>query len=279
MSSRRNAGRDPLDSITIHIGDWCTSLTVARLGRAGEATYLRLLMHQWLAEGEGLPADEGDIQALTGLSDADFAAFWRIAGGQFPVDPDGKRRNLRTHVEWQHCRDTREMSRARAKKGGESKAAKEREARCLSGAQAVLKHMPEHSSKHAPSPSPARSSSNEEDDGGYGQTSPLAASFVDPSHRGAYERARRAARVPESLDASLSAMASGLGGIRGKPLTWHQIGTALVEVQAANAPTTPNVIRGFAAKVSAEPIAQPTLFVDPPGVARDRDGNIIRRAS
>jgi hypothetical protein len=83
-------------------------------------------------------------------------------------------------------------------------------------------------------------------------TAGCAEQFVEPSHRTAYLAIRRAHRSPESLDATLTGMSQGLGAPGGKVLTWHQLGTALLEMQTAQAPITANVLRGFAAKAPAQ---------------------------
>lgn len=107
----------------------------------------------------------------------------------------------------------------------------------------------------------------------------LSAEFVDPSHREAYLGARRSARNPETFDAMLGSLADGMGAPRGKPLSWHQIGTAILQIagQPAPPPLSANVIGGYAAKVPAEPV-KPTLTLmpaDEPGTVRDEKGKIV----
>ena len=105
----------------------------------------------------------------------------------------------------------------------------------------------------------------------------LADHFTDPAHRSAYERARKVARFPDALDATLVGMSQGQGGPAGKACTWHQLGTAMLEAQAAGRDISAMTLRTFAAKVEPVP-TKPAVSLwrdDPPGTVRDGSGNII----
>lgn len=121
---------------------------------------------------------------------------------------------------------------------------------------------------------------NEEEEGAVAPSSAgLAAEFADEAHRAAYAGARRSARNPETFDAMLGSLANGMGAPRGKPLTWHQLGTAILHIQGQPVPPplTPNVIAGYAAKVPHAPAA-PTLSLfrgDLPGTIRDQGGTVV----
>jgi hypothetical protein len=107
----------------------------------------------------------------------------------------------------------------------------------------------------------------------------LSAEFADPGHRDAYLGARRSARNPDTFDAMLGSLASGMGAPRGQPLTWHQLGTAILQIlgQPTPPPLSANVLGGYAAKVPAAPIT-PTISLfrdDLPGTIRDATGRVV----
>jgi hypothetical protein len=105
----------------------------------------------------------------------------------------------------------------------------------------------------------------------------LSAHFADARHRDAYLRGRRAHRHPDAFDATLESMRDGMGGPGGKPCTWHQLGVAILEAQAAQRDLTAQTLRNFAAKAPAAPEAPPVALVrsDLPGTVRDANGALI----
>lgn len=159
MSAARDAGRDPLQSISLHIGDWIASETVALLGLTGEAIYLRLLMHQWKNETDGLPANPELLRRLTGATPKEWKSAWALIEKHFPTDPaDGKRRNPRLVREWQFMRDRRESYRLRGSKGGKQ-TAKQWDGKASSSATHSAGSSAD-STTLAPSPSPSQNSSS-----------------------------------------------------------------------------------------------------------------------
>lgn len=132
-----------------------------------------------------------------------------------------------------------------------------------------------------PSDGTGRDDTEEEEEGAPAPSSSAghSAEFADDATRSAYQRARRSARNPETFDDVLSSLASGLGAPRGKPLTWHQIGTAILQIlgNPTPPPLTANVIAGYATKVPVD-AARPALNLfrgDLPGTIRDGDGRIV----
>lgn len=74
--------------------------------------------------------------------------------------------------------------------------------------------------------------------------------FAEPDHQAAYERLRAGVRSVVGFDAGLKAIASGM---HGPAYPWPTIGQALVEMDAAAAKPTPEVIRAFCRKLAALP--------------------------
>lgn len=116
-NSRKASGRNPMDSMPIHINDWVASETVALLGLAGEAIYLRLLMHQWKNEDDGLPSDPEQLRRLTGASPKEWRPTWELIEKHLPIGEDGRRRNRRTEHERRFALDRRAKRSAAGKAG------------------------------------------------------------------------------------------------------------------------------------------------------------------
>jgi uncharacterized protein YdaU (DUF1376 family) len=256
-----------MEDMPLHVSDWLTSETVRLVGLAGEAVYLRLLMMQWKNEGDGIPCSPDELRDLVSAPLKVWNAVWPRLEPHFPVDPDGRRRNVRLNNERAYMLERRELRRAAGQLGGLAKAQQ-----CSSNATA--KPVANRKQKSTPAPSPSPSSP----DGEEGNTAalPLSGKFDDAAHADAYQRARRAARYPAALDATLLSMENGMGGPGGKPCTWHQIGTAILEAQASGRDLTPQTLRNYAAKVAARPVAQRALPFDT-AVRRDGSGNIIQQ--
>jgi hypothetical protein len=101
--------------------------------------------------------------------------------------------------------------------------------------------------------------------------------FGDPRHRAEYEAARRSHRFPESLDAMLVGLSEGQGAPRMHPLSWHQLGQAILDLRAQQRDLSTVSVGSFAAKVPKAPVA-PTLTLmpkDDPGTVRDATGALI----
>jgi hypothetical protein len=113
-------------------------------------------------------------------------------------------------------------------------------------------HPPNNPYPLTPSPTPA---------------SPLAAEFADDDQRSAYERIRLAARVPESVDATLRSVNAGMTG--GAAYAWPLIGQALVEMEGAGAKFSAEAVRGFCRR-----LARPAMFPPPRGGLSQREANL-----
>lgn len=157
--SQTASGRDTMENISIHVADWIASETVSLLGLTGEAIYLRLLMHQWKNEEDGLPAEPDALRRLTGASAQQWKSAWSLIERHLPIDPtDGRRRNIRMLSEWQYLRDRRDGYRQRGGKGGQQTAQRRRANR---GSLATSKaESTATSTRVAPSPSPSLKSSS-----------------------------------------------------------------------------------------------------------------------
>lgn len=82
----------------MYAGDWLSSTSVTLMKPEVEATYVRLLVHQWL--NEGLPANADDLEGLTKLRGAKWRSAWQKLEPHFPIDTtDGQRRNERLEEE------------------------------------------------------------------------------------------------------------------------------------------------------------------------------------
>lgn len=149
-----------MDSVAIHVNDWIASETVALLGFAGEAIYLRALMHQWKNEGDGLPGDPELLRRLTGATPKEWRFAWTVMEKQFPVGDDGRRRNLRLENERQFFLARRERKSVAGRIGN----AKRWHADAEHDPEAVAQPsqndriaIAEGSQKHRPSPTPTPS--------------------------------------------------------------------------------------------------------------------------
>lgn len=162
-------------------------------------------------------------------------------------------------------------------------------ARTASGAETGGESDEGHNPSNNPSRNPLRNGVTErngtrEEEERAGDPAPSSAagcaeSFADLAHRDAYLGARRSARNPDTFDAMLRSLADGSGAPRGRPLTWHQLGTAILQIsgQPSPPPLSANVIGGYATKVPAAPIAPPLALVpgDDPGTVRKPDGALV----
>jgi uncharacterized protein YdaU (DUF1376 family) len=290
MSTRKNSGRNPMDSMPIHIGDWFSSETVALLGPAGESFYLRLLMHQWKNEADGLPADPEMLRRLSGASPKEWRATWAMLERHFPVCEDGKRRNARTENERRFALDRREKRSAAGKKGnatrwhGDEDGPPEGPDSDGDGiamrSQNPRKPVAGPSQNHRPSPSPSLTATADA-----AAVTPDAAAapaghaerFADSRHRESYAAIRRSHRFPDQLDAMVAGLAEGLGAPRGRPLTWHQLGQGLLDLRAQQRDVTTFSLGAFAAKVPLEPVKPALELVrdDLPGTIRDTAGAVV----
>lgn len=108
-----------MDDICIHVNDWIASETVALLGLTGEAIYLRLLMHQWKNEADGLPQHPELLRRLTGATPKEWKSAWSLIERHVPVCPDGRRRNDRLENERLYYLGRREKRSAAGKKGND----------------------------------------------------------------------------------------------------------------------------------------------------------------
>ena len=117
MTTLRRESKDRADWMPLHVGDWLASGTVAAISPAGEAAYLRLLMHQWRNEADGLPGAPAELRKLTRATPAEWRATWPYLEQHFPLDPDGKRRNPRLQAERLHVNATRAERSESGKKG------------------------------------------------------------------------------------------------------------------------------------------------------------------
>jgi len=101
--------------------DWISSGSVTLMSMAAEATYLRLLCYQWLADDGLLPADHVALRAMTKCTPAEWRRVWPELEPHFPIVADGKRGNLRI-LEDRRQRDAfRDEQRAKAAKGNRSR--------------------------------------------------------------------------------------------------------------------------------------------------------------
>lgn len=80
----------------------------------------------------------------------------------------------------------------------------------------------------------------------------LAACFAVPAHRDAYLAYRRAHRMPDGMDASLTALNAGM---HGPAVPWEALGAALVDMRGASADFSPKAVAGFARRVGESPPA------------------------
>lgn len=293
MSTRKTSGRNPMDSMPIHIGDWISSETVALLGPAGESFYLRLLMHQWKNEADGLPVDPELLRRLSGASPKEWRAAWAMLERHFPVCEDGKRRNPRTENERQFALDRRAKRSAAGSAGNKKRWHGDHESppdgpdgdgESDGDAIAMRSQKPRNpiaprSQNHRPSPSPSLTATADAAavTPDAAAAAPLAGQFVDHRHRAAYEAAHRAHRFPSSLDDLLVGLTKGQGAPRGKPLTWHQLGQAILDLRVAQRDVSSVGLGAFAANVPAAPVT-PTLTLipkDEPNTVRDEHGKLI----
>ena len=73
--------------------DWLASMSIATMSLAAEATYVRLLCHQWLAMR--LPSDCHRVRMATRIGEAEWAAVWAELEPHFPEVEGGGRANPR----------------------------------------------------------------------------------------------------------------------------------------------------------------------------------------
>lgn len=261
--------KNDLSWMPLHVADWLGSATVARLSLAGRAAYVTLLCHQWRNEGEGLPVDPEALRRMVGWQGRGWPQQWAIMSAQFPEDPDGRTRsNGRLENERSAVAKARQPHVENGRKGGEATARKHRsddnygrqvkQKVSAFDATQVVENQRKASSAGAaavqhPNPNPNLSSSGEEERAS--ASAGLSAQFTDDHHRAAYLGFRRGQRHPESFDALVAGMLNGQSAPGGKPLTAHQIGTALLDMRAAGVLMNANTLRGFARKVPTTPVA------------------------
>lgn len=77
----------------------------------------------------------------------------------------------------------------------------------------------------------------------------LAECFEAEPHRTAYLAYRSAHRMPDGLDATLNAIATGMHG--SAPVAWERIGSALVEMRGAAVTFSANALTGFLRRLGA----------------------------
>ena len=73
--------------------DWLASMSIATMSLAAEATYVRLLCHQWLAMR--LPSESHRVRMATRIGEAEWAAVWTELEPHFPEVEGGGRANPR----------------------------------------------------------------------------------------------------------------------------------------------------------------------------------------
>jgi hypothetical protein len=64
----------------------------------------------------GLPADPAELRALLGATTAEWRASWPLCEREFPIDPDGLRRNPELEKDRARSLALRERNRAGANK-------------------------------------------------------------------------------------------------------------------------------------------------------------------
>jgi uncharacterized protein YdaU (DUF1376 family) len=275
-SARQKSGRDPMDSMPLHVNDWLTSQTAKLLGRVGRDIYLTLLCHQWKAEDDGLPLEPDHLRVLADATLEEWAAVWPLIEKHFPTGDDGQRRNLRLVNERAYYVAKKHAGKA----GGEAKASKS----LANGYQTASKPLANdvangwRKSTPVPVPVPA-SASNEAEEPTASAAAPLSSRFADAAHLAAYAGYRRSARYPEQVDAVLERTAQGHGGVRGKGYQWEHIGRAMLEMQAAGQPFNANLLGGYLRKIPAEISSPPVLDFGTPGTMWTGDGKRIDKGA
>ncbi len=278
-SARQKSGRDPMDSMPLHVNDWLTSYTAKVLGRAGRDIYLTLLCHQWKAEDDGLPANPELLRRLVDATPEEWAEVWPLLERQFPTGDDGQRRNIRLLNE----RGYYLAKKVAGSSGGHAKAsnglANGYQTASKTPSNGLANDIATGKQKATPVPVPVPASSNEEEGAASSSDAPLLERFTEPSHRAAYEGFRRSSRNPAAVDAMLEGLASGQTSPGMKCYAWPHIGGTLLEMAAAGVPFTPQVLRGYVKKyVPAKPDA-PVLEFGPPGSMWTGDGKAVSRGA
>jgi len=273
-SARQKSGRDPMDSMPLHVNDWLTSQTAKLLGRAGRDIYLTLLCHQWKAEDDGLPSSPELLRRLVDATPEEWAEAWPLLERQFPTGDDGQRRNSRLHNERGYYVAKKEAGKA----GGEAKASKSLANGYQTASKPLANDVAKGWQKSTPVPVPA-SASKEAEGPAASSAAPLSSRFSDPAHLEAYAGYRRAAPYPAQVDAVLEQAAQGYGGLRGKPYSWEHIGRAMLEMQANGTPFNARALGGYLRKIPLESSGAPVLEFGPPGTMWTGDGKSVSRGA
>lgn len=243
-----------------YAGDWLASSSVTMMTMQAEATYWRLLCHQW--RSEELPADPKALRLLTKCTPSEWRSVWAALEPHFPSDDDGKRRNARLESERGASVEKHAARVEAGKRSAAARAAKAQQSangtpterptkrkqslsnagtlleQSLSNAPTMLQqNTRNHNHSHkqittstavaaAVVSTPATAATTAEHE-------PLLAQFTDPVHRDAVSCYLRAAQFPASLAADFQSQLDGLHGPNGQRVEPEVLGRAVHEMRVA----------------------------------------------
>ena len=222
----------------------------------------RLLLDHYYATEEPLPAEPARLYRIAKAVTPDEQEAVRVVADRFFPVVDGERRNARADAEMADAKGLSKTQSEKGKLGGRGHKkdtdAKPEESRPKAGtkpeesrekAERKPEESPEKAShSHSHSHSQNQSQKPEAEEAGAAAAT-LAELFAQEPHRSAYLAYRAAHRMPDGLDASLTAIATGMHG--SAPVTWERIGSALVEMRGAAVTFSANALTGFLRKLGA----------------------------
>lgn len=236
-----------------YAGDWLASSSVTMMTMQAEATYWRLLCHQW--RSEELPADPKALRLLTKCSPSEWRTVWPVLEPQFPTDDDGKRRNARLESErtesakrhqqridagqksaakraTEQQRNTNDRTNDRTNETATSMPTEPQRSLQRDGQRNANNHNQSHKQITA-SPAVAVVAVSTPTAAATAEHEPLLAQFADPVHRDAVSCYLRAAQFPASLAADFQSYLDGLHGPNGQRVEPGVLGRAVHEMRVA----------------------------------------------
>lgn len=211
----------------------------------------RLLLDHYYATEKPLPPELARLNRIAKAVTTEEQDAVRVVADRFFPVIDGERRNARADAE---MADAKGLSKVQSDKGklggrGHKKEANVKPEESREKAERKPEESPEKAShSHSHSHSQNQSQKPEAEEAGAAAAT-LAELFAQEPHRSAYLAYRAAHRMPDGLDASLTAIATGMHG--SAPVTWERIGSALVEMRGAAVTFSANALTGFLRKLGA----------------------------
>lgn len=104
----------------INVSDFFGSSSVQEMSPGARGTYVLLLLHQWNAEGKGLPGDQEKLRNLVGLNKRQWKQIWQELSREF-VEINDRLFNERQSEEWEEAKQRKQIARENGSKGGRPK--------------------------------------------------------------------------------------------------------------------------------------------------------------